>query len=822
MNRLSKLQILSAAAITVFALAGDLPAAAGKMDAKKIAAVKAGKVKEAHAVWWGFSEKDATKCLQSALDSGAKKVIVDNVGKDWIVEPILLPSNIEVVFKNGVVVRAKKGSFKGRNDSLFTIFKKKNVTLTGEGKVLFTMNRKDYLDKKNYVSAEWRHTVSIRNSENVKVKNFTLTESGGDGVYVGSVLSRDIVLEDLICKNHHRQGISITGAVNLFVRNCKFLNTKGTPPQCGVDLEPNYPKPGLSNILFENCEFSDNAFSGIQFTDHSAVRVKAEFRNCVIARNKYGLNIGDLSSRVKASDPGKGYLRFINCKFIDNVDGNVFVGHHRPNIELTFKNCYIDNRKSREIAMIVSSRMEDDIDSLTIENLTVIDDAKRVPLSFVSRFNNALLKPVVKNIVLKDSKGKVTPFNIKSFVKKSAPDPVAKNFKTLYIEPQNVLPVSKKGVRSNHTIRYRQKSEHCLYAKAGQSIKIRFISTPVHRLFSKRYTSPYEVLMSSPTIRNIEKFYVPYDKDFTYTLHAKETGLYRFAINSKMQTVNIDCDAPGQGAMAAEPLYILWSGGEFYFAVPPGNAPIHVFANGTPKEPATVYLIDPNGKVADSMVNSIGSKILRGKKLSAKAEIWKLRFKADKLQLRLGAPCLPILSTSPENLIVPKNDVKLYTEEMIRKVKGNELTSYIRNGDFSQVKKGKDGKFYAEKWRTAKSNVRMENGKVVGLELNDAVYRYLTTPALGGKFVGKIKASGKGRFFVMFRTSITPLKTSRNKGKSKPQPFTMGRRIGPFDFDGGEKEISFPFQFREGEAGYIYILPAKGKLLLHSVKIHQA
>ena len=118
-----KMPFFAGMVIVLLAGAADLSATV-KADAQKIAEVKKGNIKEAHAVWWGFSAENATKCLQSALDSGAKKVIVDNVGKDWIVDPIFLPSNIEVVFKDGVVIRARKGSFKGRQDSLFKIFKK--------------------------------------------------------------------------------------------------------------------------------------------------------------------------------------------------------------------------------------------------------------------------------------------------------------------------------------------------------------------------------------------------------------------------------------------------------------------------------------------------------------------------------------------------------------------------------------------------------------------------------------------------------------------------------------------------------------------------
>ncbi|MBM3501031.1 MAG: hypothetical protein FJX74_20455, partial [Armatimonadetes bacterium] len=59
-------------------------------DQAKIDAVKAGAEKVAHASWWGFSPEDATAILQAAIDSGAEKLIVEDMGSPWIVEMLRL------------------------------------------------------------------------------------------------------------------------------------------------------------------------------------------------------------------------------------------------------------------------------------------------------------------------------------------------------------------------------------------------------------------------------------------------------------------------------------------------------------------------------------------------------------------------------------------------------------------------------------------------------------------------------------------------------------------------------------------------------------
>jgi DNA-binding Xre family transcriptional regulator len=92
---------------------------------------------------FGFDAENATACLQKAIDSGAKKVIVDNTGKPWIIAPVKLRSNLELVFADGVEVKALPGSYRHKADCMFAGGNVENVTLRGEGKVLLEMRKKD-------------------------------------------------------------------------------------------------------------------------------------------------------------------------------------------------------------------------------------------------------------------------------------------------------------------------------------------------------------------------------------------------------------------------------------------------------------------------------------------------------------------------------------------------------------------------------------------------------------------------------------------------------------------------------------------------------
>ena len=245
-----KSTLLLPAAVSVFLAAFQLFSVPAEDFSKEIALVKAGKKAEAKAHWWGFNKEDSTKFLQAALDSGAKKVYIEKMASPWVTGPLVVPSDIEIYFADGVIVQAKKGVWQEKRGRrfvqrrMFEIHQKKNVVLEGKGKVKLIFPRSEQKDH--------RHTISILDSDNVKIKNFEIAYGGGDCVYVGSQNCRNILLEDLDCHHGWRQGLSVTGCHNLTVRNCKFNDTKGTAPECGIDLEPNYPdgKTGLTKILF--------------------------------------------------------------------------------------------------------------------------------------------------------------------------------------------------------------------------------------------------------------------------------------------------------------------------------------------------------------------------------------------------------------------------------------------------------------------------------------------------------------------------------------------------------------------------------------------
>ena len=314
-------------AITLFAFAAVMAAAP---DNAAIAEVAAGKRTTANAAWWGFSKNDSTAALQAAIDSGAKQVVVPYMGEAWIVRPIKLRGNLELVFEPGVLVLAKRGEFQGPGDSLFTAVDAENLTIRGYGATL-RMWKSDY-QKPPYKEAEWRMGIAIRGCRNVLIEGVRVESSGGDGFYVDGggarKWSENVTIRNSVAHDNHRQGLSVISVENLLVENCVFSATSGTPPEAGIDLEPDTPNQRLVNCVIRNSVFESNSGHAMLIymrpLDHTSPPVSIRFENCHARMGSAGMAPGDFKDIDQrgwagmaigtAKDDGpQGLIEFVNC-----------------------------------------------------------------------------------------------------------------------------------------------------------------------------------------------------------------------------------------------------------------------------------------------------------------------------------------------------------------------------------------------------------------------------------------------------------------------------------------------------------------------------
>jgi Right handed beta helix region/Secretion system C-terminal sorting domain len=302
---------------------------------------------------YGYNATDATNAFKNAVQSTYDTVVVDYVGTGvWTVGPCQFfdLANKTIIFQNNVRLEAKAGAFPDVGHCLFKLVRGNNVHVIGYG-ATFKMQ------KAEYTSGEWRHTVSINNCSNISVKGLTVMDSGGDGFlisgdtwYSTQLYSENIVIKDCISDNHRRQGISIISAQNLTVENCTFKNTVGTLPEAGVDLEPDQAHHRLVNVLFSNCQFRENNGNGIRISVQNLTStsqpISVVFSNCYITNNWTATNAyysTEIYANSHETDFVTGTVTFNNCTVENSQWSAVSSRKQADSYLLTFNNCHFKN-----------------------------------------------------------------------------------------------------------------------------------------------------------------------------------------------------------------------------------------------------------------------------------------------------------------------------------------------------------------------------------------------------------------------------------------------------------------------------------------------
>lgn len=254
---------------------------------------------------FGYEPQDATEALQRAIDSGAKRVVVDRQESPWILRTIRLRGDLELVLEEGVELLAKKGEFRALGDVLFVARDVDNLTIRGEGKgATLRMRKTDYWQEP-YQKSEWRHGLSLLSCENVLVENLQIAETGGDGIYLGVSSSdagpcKNVTIRKVDCKGNNRQGISVISVDGLTLEDCVLRETYGTAPEAGIDFEPNRSVEQITNVVMRRVAALNNAGDGIVFylpnLSESNHDLSFTIEDCVCARNRgrgFGLTVAN-------------------------------------------------------------------------------------------------------------------------------------------------------------------------------------------------------------------------------------------------------------------------------------------------------------------------------------------------------------------------------------------------------------------------------------------------------------------------------------------------------------------------------------------------
>lgn len=130
-----------------------------------------------------------------------------------------------------------------------------NVLITGDGTISgdkFTHSGSE---------GEWGMGIMVSGSENVCISNLTIKDCWGDCIYVG-FNAKNIIIDNCRLDNGRRQGVSVTSGSEITISNCFITNINGTPPEYGIDIEPNKGDT-VVDVVINNCSIS-NSYGGIK------------------------------------------------------------------------------------------------------------------------------------------------------------------------------------------------------------------------------------------------------------------------------------------------------------------------------------------------------------------------------------------------------------------------------------------------------------------------------------------------------------------------------------------------------------------------------
>jgi sugar phosphate isomerase/epimerase len=624
--------------------------------------------KAVKAASFGFDPADATRALQAAIDSGAAKVIVENLGKPWIVDRIALASNQEIVFEKGVEVLAKKGAFKGTGDSLFRAHLKQNVTLTGYGATL-RMRRSDYAGP-DYKKAEWRHVLDLRSCTSVRISGLTLAESGGDGIYLGTakdgIPNKDVCIRNVICDKNYRQGISVINAENLLIEDCVLSNTAGTAPQAGIDFEPNGPEERVVHCTLRRCISQNNAGSGfllaIPYLNASSAPVSLRFEQC------RSVGDGQTAVSIYTGNPPekavKGTIEFVDCVFQASKSTGLLVADKpAAGCHLCFERCSLVDVAAAEpqgapIVLMAGHEATQPLGGIELADCTIRDPKPRKPMLLADAAGGIGLKDITGRLTLDSGARQTTVAITEKQLAEWIPSAALRAIPRLSLPNLALRPMAGRQSWKPDSLafaRLRQTARLVLFAAQGDQVTLRLR----HARVANYGGTPIPLVVLSPSGSQVHRASLPFQQNTEVRFQAAATGLYRITAEPGLNCVQVAFSSHPVALSGEEgPIHFIGTPGEFFFQVPAGTGQFGVRVCGEGlAEGVKASLVDPRGKVVQQQDDVAQLRQFEMTRPDASAaETWGVRLARPShlvmedhyVDLR-GVP--PLLTTSREGLL---------------------------------------------------------------------------------------------------------------------------------------------------------------------------
>ena len=599
---------------------------------------------------FGFDKINATKCIQAALDSEHRDLIIDNTGSDWIVDPLILRSNKNIVLDENVVIRARHDGFHGIKDSMFTGKGVSNITISGK-KNAAIINENDYFNRQVYSQSEWRHTFSLAGCTNITIKDLKLQGSGGDGFYIRDhkrKTSCNITLENLDVSKQGRQGVSLISVNGLRIRNCSFRDTRGLSPEAGIDFEPNHPYHEFTDCVIENTTFSNNRGSNVLhvFGKFNATTkpVSITYKNCVIeGGSSRGITIN------RGANYPKGSITFENCTITNASKGSLSLDF-MPDFPVVFNGLKIKHTNNNPVISILMPKIYKKIaGTATLKNISIsapektrLFDVFIYPAPITAKlnlenftFNGKAVSSVPEFEKLKKIYGEAVTAAQTDISTLKSPAPVKQKYK---MDPKQNI-----GYRNTRTM--------LLDGRKGEKITVKLTAAGITRRHSA-----CTVTVKDPRGKTVlNKSFVKFKKqEISFT--PKMNGWYNVTTVSRSK-LTVTTDHRGQGMLMGARLQLFRSRGSLFFEVPGELDKFNIVIWGDHGEKVTASLIDPAGKVIKHKAKFEKPEFFTGSTKGVKeTKIWQLKidYSNDDFSILFPAPLNGVFAENPDLLLRSK------------------------------------------------------------------------------------------------------------------------------------------------------------------------
>lgn len=127
--------------------------------------------------------------------------------------------------------------------------KGENITIKGSGTIVGDKHTHTGTD------GQWGMGIRFHGAKNASVSRLNIRDCWGDCIYVGGN-SKNVRIIQCNLDHGRRQGISVTKADRVLIKDCKISNVGGQKPEYAIDLEPNQGDT-VDNVMIENVEIVD-------------------------------------------------------------------------------------------------------------------------------------------------------------------------------------------------------------------------------------------------------------------------------------------------------------------------------------------------------------------------------------------------------------------------------------------------------------------------------------------------------------------------------------------------------------------------------------